>query len=67
MKSAALGAAPFEPAVLIVPPQAARSRCRKKTFVLRVQEIVPLFPMCKGNPIKFYGAYWASPSICFRL
>lgn len=48
---------PLEHAVLIVPVKAAGAAAGRN-FCLQVQEIVPLFPLCKGNPIKFYGAYW---------
>lgn len=43
--------------MLIVPVKAAGAAAGRN-FCLQVQEIVPLFPLCKGNPIKFYGAYW---------
>lgn len=69
-----MGVPPLEHAVLIVPLKAAgaaagkkkkKQKQKKKTFVLQVQEIVPLFPMCKRKSYKVLWSFLASPSICF--
>lgn len=67
---------PLEHAVLIVPLKAAGAAAgkkkkaktkKKKLLFCRFRKLFRCFPCVKGNPIKFYGAFWLLPAFVFRL